>query len=52
MLPPAPRMDGAGMREESLMRLVLLACSVALLALVAAGPAWADDDDRGHDGAI
>jgi hypothetical protein len=34
------------------MRKVLLACSVCLLALVAAGPAWADDDDDGNRGAI
>jgi Tannase-like family of unknown function (DUF6351) len=37
------------------MRKVALACSVALLALAMAGPAWADDDDdddRGHRGAI
>jgi hypothetical protein len=37
--------------EESLMRKVLLACSVALTALAVAGPAWADDD-RGRHGAI
>jgi Tannase-like family of unknown function (DUF6351) len=34
------------------MRRVLLACSVCLLGLVAAGPAWAGDDDRGRRGAI
>jgi len=37
------------------MRKVALACSVALLALTIAGPAWADDDDdddRGHRGAM
>jgi Tannase-like family of unknown function (DUF6351) len=37
------------------MRKAVPACSVALLALAIAGPAWADDDDhgdRGHRGAI
>jgi Tannase-like family of unknown function (DUF6351) len=37
------------------MRKVALTCSVVLLALAIAGPAWADDDDdddRGHRGAI
>jgi Tannase-like family of unknown function (DUF6351) len=38
--------------EESLMRKVLLACSAALLVFVAAGPAWADGDERGRHGAI